>query len=154
MNRMDGMVGYYLAPTNWMWELAGFLVVTGVAIFVVNWMLRKILRVERKKFFSDSSNYVNDRHQKVDGYFRWGGAAISLVALFTFFEQGPWVPLAVMMVIGGIQELFTAHMEKKHSDNPNDYKFTLIQMPTGLVIVFTCAVAFFPEFIEIFFKDD
>lgn len=142
-------MGYDIAPDNWMWELGGFLLVAGVAIFIVNWLLRKILRVERKKFFSDSSNYVNDFHRKVDAYFRWGGAAVYLVALFAFLEQGPWVPLALMIIIGGIQELFTAYMEKKHSGNPNDYKFTLLQLPASLVIVFTCAAAFFPELVDI-----
>lgn len=142
---MNGM-GYYGA-NDWMWEVAGFLIVSGVAIFIVNWLLRKILGVERKKFFSPSSNYVNDRHEKVDAYFRWGGAAISLLAVFTFYEYGPAVPLVAILAIGGIQELYTAYMEKKHSDNPNDYKFTLLQLPTALVILFTCTAVFAPDYI-------
>ena len=151
MNRMDGMTGYYSAPTNWVWALIGFLVVTGVAIFIVNWLLRKILRVERKKFFAPSSNYVNERHEKVDGYFRWGGVVLTLIAYFASIEHGPTIPLVVILGIGGIQELYTAYMEKRHSGNPNDYKYTLLQLLTGGVIVVTCGIAFFPDFVELFF---
>ncbi|WP_377279334.1 DUF4181 domain-containing protein [Planococcus dechangensis] len=152
MNRMDGMTGmtgYYSAPTNWVWALIGFLVVTGISIALVNWLLRKILKVERKKLFAPSSNYVNGRHEKVDGYFRWGGAGIALFAYFASIEHGPTIPLVVIMAIGAIQELYTAYMEKRHSDNPNDYKYTLLQLLTGGVIVITCLFAFFPDFVEL-----
>ena len=77
VNRMYGP-DYYGTQTGEMWGILGFIVVVGLILFLVNWVLRKILGVRRKKFFAPSSNYVNSQHQKGDAYFRWGGAAIFL----------------------------------------------------------------------------
>lgn len=144
-------LGYYGVQDDTLWRIAAFLAASGILIFLVNGLLRKILGVRRKRLFSNSSNYVNGRHQKVDAYFRWGGAAVLIVVYLTFYEHGPGLPLAALLIVGAFQELYTAYMEKKHSKNPNDYKFTLLQLPSSLAIIFICAYMAFPEFSEVFF---
>jgi len=150
VNRMYGP-DYSGMQTDVMWEVFGFLVVGSIAVFLVNWFLRKTLGVKRKRFFSPSSNYVNSQHQKVDAYFRWGGAAIFLLVFFFTYGQGPFIPFAVLVVIGIFQEGYTAYMEKTHSDNRNDFKFTLMQLPIALTIIFICAYIFLPDFGDVFF---
>lgn len=147
-------MGYYETDYSWMWEIAGFLAATGVAVTLVSWMLRKTLGVERKKWFSPSSNFVNDFHQKVNDYFRWGSVGVYVLMLAAFgFQKGALYFIVATILIGGIQELFNAVMEKKHADNPNDYKFTLLHYPISIVIAITCAVAIFPETVEIFLEE-
>lgn len=148
----DG-IGYYEAQYDWVWPLIGFIAVIALAIMGVNWILRKILRVERKKLFSSSSNFVNKRHEKIDAYFRWGGAAVSIGALFVFQETRSFLPLAAMLAISGVQGAYTVYMERNHADNPNDYKYSLLQFLTGTVIVGTCLFAFFPDFTEFILED-
>ncbi|MBU9671914.1 DUF4181 domain-containing protein [Planococcus sp. CP5-4] len=148
-----GGMGYYEAQYDWVWPLIGFIAVTVLAIMGVNWILRKILRVERKKFFSNSSNFVNKRHEKVDAYFRWGGAAVSIGALFAFQEHRSFLPVIALFVISGIQGAYTMYMERTYADNPNDYKYSFLQFVTGTVIVGTCMVAFFPDFAEVMLDD-
>lgn len=71
------------------WQIAGFLAATAILITAVNWLLRKILGVERKKFFSAESNYVNAMHHKVNDYFRWGNVVLYLFLLIVYgFERG------------------------------------------------------------------
>ena len=150
VNRMYGP-DYSGAQTGEMWGILGFIVIVGLIVFLVNWVLRKTLGVRRKKFFAPSSNYVNSQHQKGDAYFRWGGAAIFLIVFFLFYEDGPFVPFMALVVMGLLQDTYTAYMEKKHSDNPNDYKFTLMQFPIALIIVFISGYIFLPNFIDVLF---
>ncbi|MEZ0481405.1 DUF4181 domain-containing protein [Planococcus sp. SSTMD024] len=148
----DGME-YYEAQYDWVWPMIGFIAVTVLAIMGVNWILRKILRVERKKFFSSSSNFVNERHEKVDAYFRWSGAAISIGALFVFQETRSLLPIAALLAVNGVQGAYNVYMERTHADNPNDYKYSFLQFITSTVIVGTCIFAFFPDFAEFILED-
>lgn len=145
-----GGMEYYEAQYDWVWPLIGFIAVTGLAIMGVNWLWRKILGVERKKFFSRETNFVNDRHEKVDAYFRWGGAAISIAALFTFpSHRFTFLPLAALLAVAGMQGAYSVYMEKRHAENPNDYKYSLLQFLTSSIIICTCTITFFPEFAEL-----
>ncbi|RAZ67036.1 DUF4181 domain-containing protein [Planococcus maitriensis] len=144
-------LGNYGMQDDTLWRIAAFVAASGILIFLVNGLLRRILGVRRKKWFTHSSNYVNGRHQQVDAYFRWGGAAVLIAAYLASYEDGPVLPLAALLIVGAFQELYTAYMEKKHSKNPNDYKFTLLQLPSSLAIIFICAYMAFPEFSEVFF---
>lgn len=148
-----GGVGYYETQYDWIWPLIGFIAVTALAIMGVNWILRKILRVERKKLFSGSSNFVNDRHEKVDAYFRWSGAAISIGALFIFRETQSFLPLIALLAISGLQGAYTVYMERTHADNPNDYKYSFLHFLTSTVIVVTCIFTFFPDFSGFILED-
>lgn len=137
-----------------LWGLPAFFVVSGIAIFTVNWILRKILGVERKKWFSTSDYFVNDFHKKVERSFRYGSLALYILMLIFFgFETGSIYFLAATFLLGGIQELFKAYMEKTHAENPNDYKFTLLEYPVSMVIFFTSAATFIPEMTDFFIDE-
>ena len=151
MDKMGG-ISYYETDYNWIWEIAGFIGAAVLAIAGFGWLLRKILGVERKKWFSPSSNFVNSFHEKVNNCFRWGNLALYLTTLAVFgFQEGALYFMVLTILIGGIQELFNAYMEKKHSDNPNDYKFTLMQFPIALIIVFISGYIFLPNFMDVLF---
>ncbi|MFP3322869.1 DUF4181 domain-containing protein [Planococcus sp. SIMBA_160] len=147
-----GGISYYETDYSWMWEIAGFLGVAILAIAGVGWLLRKILGVERKKWFSHSSNFVNGFHEKVNNYFRWGNLAVYLLTLAVFgFQKGSLYFIIVTILIGGIQELFNAYMEKRYASNSNTYKYTLLHYPASMVILISSALAFFPEMVDVFF---
>lgn len=144
-------MGMYETDNGVWWQIAGFLAATAILITAVNWLLRKILGVERKKFFSAESNYVNAMHHKVNDYFRWGNVVLYLFLLIVYgFERGSLYFFVATLVLGELLELFNAYMERKHSENPNDYKFTLLQLPAGLMIVGICAAFFLPDVVEVF----
>ncbi|QMT17393.1 DUF4181 domain-containing protein [Planococcus maritimus] len=148
-----GTVSYYETDYSWVWEIAGFIGAVVLAIAGFGWLLRRILGVERKKWFSPSSNFVNGFHEKVNNYFRWGNLALYVVTLAVFgFQKGALYFMVLTILIGGIQELFNAYMEKKHANNPNAYKYTLLHYPASMVILISCAGAFFPEMIDAFIK--
>ncbi len=140
-------------PENWAWQFGTFLVAFIAVTSAVNWLLRKILNVERKEVFSYSSNFFTDTHQKVHDYFRWGGAIGYTASLAVFgFEKGSLYFLAVSIVLGGFQEVFNAYMEKKHSDNPNDYIYTLLKSAVFAVVLVTCAAAFLPDLLKVMWE--
>ncbi|WP_211655598.1 DUF4181 domain-containing protein [Planococcus alpniumensis] len=139
---------------DWLWGLPAFFVVSGLAIFSINWILRKILGVERKKWFSSSEYFVNEFHEKVERYFRYGNTALYILFLLFFgFEKGSIYFVALTFLLSVPQELFRAFMEKKYAENPNDYKFTLLEYPVSMIIFFTCAVAFTPEMFSLFMDE-
>ncbi|WP_211655599.1 DUF4181 domain-containing protein [Planococcus alpniumensis] len=145
---------YYETDYSWMWEIAGFIGAVALAIGGFGWLLRKILGVERKKWFSPSSNFVNESHEKINNYFRWGNLAIYIMTLIIFgFQKGALYFIVLSILIGGVQELFNAYMEKRYAENPNDYKYTLLHYPASMVIVTTCALAFLPEIVDAFLKE-
>lgn len=147
-------IAYSEAPLEWMRGLPAFFVVSGLAIFSINWVLRKILGVERKKWFSTSGYFVNEFHEKVERYFRYGSAALYIVLLLVFgFEQGSIYFVLFTFLLSAPQELFKAFLEKKHAENPNDYKFTLLEYPVSIVIFLTCAVTFTPEIFNLFMDE-
>ena len=110
---------------------------------LVNTILRKLLGVKRKSFFS--YNFVNSFHKKTDWIIRI--LTIVCIILLTVFAFGklPAFMLVLFIISGLVQETLRAVMEKKYAKNPNDYLFTIIQMPTLLIILFGVAYLSFPE---------
>ncbi|KYG60112.1 DUF4181 domain-containing protein [Planococcus maritimus] len=145
---------YFTSPFEWMLGLPAFFVVSWLAIFCINWILRKILGVERKKWFSSDGYFVNEFHEKVERYFRYGSVALYIVFLLVFgFEQGSIYFVLFTFLLSAPQELFKAFLEKKHAKNPNDYKFTLLEYPVSIVIFLTCAMTFTPDIFNLFMDE-
>ena len=114
-----------------------------LAIFIVNTILRKLLGVKRKSLFS--YNFINSFHKKADWFIRiLTIICIILLAIFAI-DKIPAYMLVLFVISGIVQETLRAVMEKKYSKNPNDYLFTIIQMPTLLIILFGVAYLSFPE---------
>ncbi|MCR8847934.1 DUF4181 domain-containing protein [Rossellomorea sp. SC111] len=110
-----------------------FLSIYALLIFLFNAGMRKILKVKRKKRFS--YNHVNDHHKKLDWMIRITFLILIVVAgiynASNLDQDGRvWYLEPYMMVFGLVlvSETVRAFFEKRHSENPNDYKFTLSQL--------------------------
>lgn len=67
INPFETPSGYYSGhSSDFWWRMAIFLIATAVIIFIANIVLRKLLGVKKKSFFS--YNHVNETHRKID----WG----------------------------------------------------------------------------------
>lgn len=135
------------------WRVVLFLFGTGSSIFLVNLSLRKILGVERRKFFS--AVHVNDLHKKWDRILSIGSAIVVFIMSFAFIEYGSLISMYVLgitAVMGILQVVIQAGFEKKHAENPNDYLYTLLESLTGTVILITFGVSLFPDFLLLLFN--
>lgn len=127
------------------WRMAFFLIGSAVVIFILNIILRKILDVKRRKRFS--YNYINEKHQKIDWSIRMVMVfAIVISAIFAFGALQIYM-IFIFLLLSALQEIIRAVMEKKYAENPNDYLFTLIQFPIGIIVVFGLAYLAFPDII-------
>ncbi|WP_433748066.1 DUF4181 domain-containing protein [Falsibacillus pallidus] len=104
----------------------------GVVMFSLNWILRKIFKVERMKWFS--YNHVNERHKKIDWTIR-----ISVIVLLVFqfalnakngFINTPWYlqTYNLLFIFIIFTEAVRAFMEKKYAKNKKQYLVTAYQL--------------------------
>ncbi|MFC4023675.1 DUF4181 domain-containing protein [Oceanobacillus longus] len=121
-------------------------------LFIFNWIMRKLLNVERQKWFSN--HYVNDTHKKYDKRIRVISVIAYLIAMFyliadssNFGMETSWYLFVVGMVIMAVQELIRAYMEWKYLKDKNNYLFTLIQL---IFIIATVVVVFRSDFFGMF----
>ncbi|SDJ83584.1 DUF4181 domain-containing protein [Sediminibacillus albus] len=113
------------------WINIGIFLGLSVFIFVLNTILRKLLNVEKKKWFS--FHFVNDLHKKVDWTFR----ILFVAASFILLMRQPVnivYPLLLTLVFLLLQEGFRAYLEWKFKPDTNDYIFTLSQI--GIVLIY------------------
>ncbi|UTE78651.1 DUF4181 domain-containing protein [Rossellomorea sp. KS-H15a] len=129
-----------------------FLSIYALSIFLFNAGMRKILNVKRKKRFS--YNHVNDHHKKLDWMIRITFLILIVIGgiyhAFNMDQEGRvWYLQPYIMVFGFclVSETVRAIFEKKHSENPNDYKFTLSQLA---YLSITLLLFFTTEFFGIF----
>lgn len=127
----------YLFPPDFWWRMFLFLAGSFLAIFIVNTILRKLLGVKKKSFFS--YNFINSFHEKAD----WSIRILTIVCIIFLavfaVDKIPAYMFVLFVIAGLVQETLRAVMEKKYAENPNDYLFTIIQMPTSLIILFGVA---------------
>lgn len=132
------------------WRAVLFLLGTASSIFLMNGFLRKILGVERRKFFS--TVHVNDLHKKWDRILNVGAGIVVFVMSFALIEYGPVISMYVLVLtaaIGILQVVIRAIFEKKHAENPHEYMYTLLESLTGTVIFITFGVSLFPDFVSV-----
>ncbi|MDJ0332259.1 MULTISPECIES: DUF4181 domain-containing protein [Planococcus] len=135
------------------WRIFLFLLGVVSSIFLVNMLLRKILGVERKAFFSDTR--VNDVHKKWDRILNGLSAVIVFIISLVAINYGPaafFYVLLVSVLLGIIQLLVRLGFEKKHAENPNDYLYTLLESVTGTIILITFGVSLFPDYLSVVFN--
>ena len=128
------------------WHLFIIIGSFSLILFIVNIVLRKYFRVQRKKFFS--YNHVNEKHKKIEWRIRWSFIALVLIASFIniFLAEGRlWYLETHILLIPFIiaLEVTRAVMEKKHADNENDYKFTLAQLGFVLILLVVMDIYFY-----------
>ncbi|WP_417900187.1 DUF4181 domain-containing protein [Bacillus haimaensis] len=135
-----------IVPLIWL-KLVLVLCIFGVVLYIFNSMMRKLLKVEKKKFLS--YNHINATHKKVD----WTIRILIIVCLFVGlfinvqndFSDGYWFLetyfLLFLFII--LSEIATAFMEWKYAENKNAYLFTIFQL---LFIVAFLLIMFASDF--------
>ena len=126
-------MNYYETDNHLILKIVTLIVTLSLIIFIFNWIIRKLLNVERLKLFSN--NYVNDTHKKYDIRIRVISVIGYMIAAFYFFSDSSdigmntaWYLFIIGMVFLVVQELIRAYMEWKYLKGKNDYLFTLIQL--------------------------
>jgi uncharacterized membrane protein len=126
------------------WKLVLIVMIMGVLLFFYNHIVRKLLKIERKKFWAD--HYVNETHRKI-------GKVLNIIFIFylisNVFHQAehgpnagvwllsPYVPPFIFLIF---TETIRAFMQKKYANNKNEYLFTISQLVFSslLLIVMIC----------------
>lgn len=131
----------YLFPPDFWIKMTIWLVGIIVSIALFNAIMRKVLNVERRKFFS--YNFVNDFHKKGEWILRISFIIIYIViaandAINPFFF---YAIFAFAILLSG----FRAIVEKKYAKNSKDYIFTLSELGFAMVIIFVLTLKVFPE---------
>ena len=116
------------------------LLLIGIAILIngFSYMMSKLLRVERKKWFS--YNHINDVHKKVDWLFRIAFAIILIVSASYRISLEPSEPawyldtwfLLIISII--LSESVRAYMEWKYEENRNAYVLTISETVFILIL--------------------
>ncbi|WP_179884983.1 DUF4181 domain-containing protein [Bacillus sp. AFS015802] len=129
-----------------------FLAIYGLLIFLFNAGMRKVLNVKRKKVFS--YHHLSEKHKKIDWTIRIIAAIFIIVGgFYNTFTLGPerkvWYLESYVLLFAfvSVSESVRAAFEKRLSDNPNDYKFTLSQLA---FLTVTLLLFYTTEFFGIF----
>lgn len=118
---------------------------SGSSIYLMNLFLRKVLNVEKKK-----AKPINDLHKKWEKRLSIGSAILIFCMSMAVIKYGAMASLIVFglsVVLGTAQVLLRAGFEKKHSENPNDYLFTILESLTNVMILLIFGFSLFPDFI-------
>lgn len=127
-----------------------FLIVLVLVVSTFGFVIRKLLGVERKKWFS--YNHINERHKKLDWSVRIIFMSLFLISYYMidndtfgipwYFET--WFILIVFLIT---TELLRTYMEWKYAENKRDFVATLAEMLFMISIVFlTITTDFFGLF--------
>ncbi|MFE6169498.1 DUF4181 domain-containing protein [Viridibacillus arvi] len=115
------------------------LMFTGI-ILTFGYFMRKILKVERKKWFS--YNHVNDLHKKIDWSIRITFSLIFITISYYmiysdvhkidwYFDM--WVYFFILFIF--LSESVRSVMEWKYATNPKAYIVTVAEMVVSIVLV-------------------
>ncbi|MFX3675226.1 MAG: DUF4181 domain-containing protein [Paenisporosarcina sp.] len=110
---------------------------------IINAIMRKVLSVERKKFFS--YNFINDSHKKGEWVIRISFTII-LISIAVYDVFNPFYIFAAIgfgIFLSGFRVIF----EKKYAENPKDYIYTLSEMGFAIVIILVMTLMVFPEYL-------
>ena len=120
-----------------------------LVLHIFSYTIRKLLRVERKKWFS--YNHINERHKKLDWYLRI--AFIILLIFFYFLTSSntellnnrylyllPGISAFIFLIIS---ELLRAFMEWKYAENKKAYIATIIELCFAISITIWIITTYF-----------
>jgi Domain of unknown function (DUF4181) len=118
------------------------LTIYSLLIYIFNKVMRKWLKVEKKKFFSYS--HLNHKHKKIDWIIRITFLLLLIISTtinimrmqkglekIWYFET--YVILFIFIIV---TEMARGLMERRYSENRNDYKFTIIQLVYISILLF------------------
>ncbi|WP_370043421.1 DUF4181 domain-containing protein [Lysinibacillus sp. RC79] len=111
-----------------------------LVISTFGFVIRKLLGVERKKWFS--YNHLNERHKKLDWTVRIIFLSLLLISSYYmiyndtvgipwYFET--WFILIIFLITS---EMLRAFMEWRYADNKRDFVVTIAEMMFMISIVF------------------
>lgn len=126
---------YGFEPYFWL-KLIIILGVFSLLLFVFHTVMRKLLKIEKVKFFSN--NYLNEEHKKIDWKIRMISIVVLLIGFIINIMRGPvdklWFFESYFILFLSIiaSESARAYMQWKYQTNRNAYIFTISQ------IVFIC----------------
>ena len=113
-------------------KLIALLAVFYIVLYSTEYVARKALKTERKKFWSNQ--YVNDKHRQIEwtlkGILMVGLVVLGIIYLSRESTMETWfIPyLSYMLFTTIVTELARAYMEKKYAQSKNQYIVTLIEM--------------------------
>lgn len=130
---------YYGVEPNFWLKLFLFLAIIGLILFLFNIVMRKLLRVEKAKFFS--YNHLNEKHKKLDWIIRITFIIILLIGFIINILRNPMEPiwflephfLVFIFVIA--TETARAYMQWKYDTNRNAYIFTISQLVFMIILL-------------------
>ncbi|MFJ6210257.1 DUF4181 domain-containing protein [Lysinibacillus sp. NPDC092081] len=117
-----------------------FLIVLVLVISTFEFVIRRLLGVERKKWFS--YNHINERHKKLDWSVRIIFMILFLISSYQtihydkvgiFRYSEPWFIMIVFLIAS---EMLRAFMEWRYAENKRDFVATLAEMLFMISIVF------------------
>ncbi|PPA71657.1 DUF4181 domain-containing protein [Jeotgalibacillus proteolyticus] len=128
------------------------LVVAGVFLMVsaVKYSLLRLFELEREKTVLFSSNYVNERHKKIDQLVRIFSVIVLILsfgAAILFFEEYILLVFAVSLLFILAELGLKAFFEWKYSENPKRSIVTLAEMS----ILFAASILVIIYFMQISF---
>ena len=128
-----------------------FLIALVLVISIFGFVIRKLLGVERKKWFS--YNHLNDRHKKIDWSVRIIFTILFLISSYYMIDNDtvgfPWYfeTWFILIVFLIMSEMLRALMEWKYAENKRDFVATIAEMMFMISIVFlTITTDFFGLF--------
>ncbi len=108
------------------------LLILVVAFWIFGFVIRKLLGVEKLKWFSNT--YVNERHKNLDRSVRVIFIILFLFGnYYTFTNESigtysyliPWFVIIILLLIS---DLLRAFMEWKYAENKRDYIATIAEL--------------------------
>ncbi|QKY70727.1 DUF4181 domain-containing protein [Lentibacillus sp. CBA3610] len=129
-----------IGPDFWL-KFLGLIGGLVLLIYCFNTIMRKVLNVERRKFFA-GNDHINSVHRKGDWIIRGISVAVIIVIAILGIGHMPHQSYSLVLFIASVLlaalgEVFRAVMEWKYKKESNDYLFTISQL------VFLLAVTYF-----------
>jgi len=102
---------------------------------LIQWLLRRLLKVKKKKSFS--YNHVNGLHKKIDWMIRIILIIASVIAIyFTFYrDYSMYLYLVVILCINVISAGVSAFFEWKYSDTPEHSILTISEIVYIAIVI-------------------
>ena len=124
-------------------EIIMFISVLLALMWILNFTLKKIFKIEKEKRSVFSNNHVNDLHKKVDGYLRWVSLLATLIVLyyFIFIEISIIYYITTIGLFIFLDYVIKAFFEIIYSQNPKQSILTLSELAL-LALIFAVVVQF------------
>jgi len=116
------------------------LIVLVLVINIFGFVIRKLLGVERKKWFS--YNHINERHKKLDWSVRIIFIGLCFISSYYMIDNDtlgiPWYfeTWFILIVFLITSEMLRAFMEWRYAENKRDFVATIAEMVFMIIIVF------------------